>query len=79
MRGSTREINTKEERIKNLLEENKTNGLLITLKYNFAWATGGRYNHVGLITEIGATSLLITTSNSYIIANSIEAPRIEKE
>lgn len=79
MRGSMREINVKEERIRKFLEESKANGLLITLKYNFAWATGGRYNHVGLITEVGATSLLVTDSSSYIIANSIEAPRIEKE
>jgi len=74
-----REIGIKEERIRKLLEENKSDGLLITLKYNFAWATGGKYNHVGLLTEVGATSLLITNSSSYIIASSIEAPRIEKE
>lgn len=79
MRGSIREISLKEGRIRKFLEENKSNGLLITLKYNFAWATGGRYNHVGLITEVGATSLLITPSSSYVIANSIEAPRIERE
>jgi Xaa-Pro aminopeptidase len=79
MRGSNREIRIKEERIRRFLEENNSDGLLISLKYNFAWATGGRYNHVGLITELGPTSLLVTKSNSYVIANSIEAPRIEKE
>ncbi|MBC7320450.1 M24 family metallopeptidase [bacterium] len=79
MRGSNREITVKEERIRKFLEENDSNGLLISLRYNFAWATGGRYNHVGLLTELGPTSLLITKDNSYIVTNSIEAPRIERE
>lgn len=79
MKGSLKEVQTKEERIRKFLTKKDSQGLLITLKHNFAWATGGRDNHVGLITEVGATSLLITKTDSYIIANSIEAPRIENE
>jgi antitoxin VapB len=79
LKGSIKEIQTKEERIRSFLIEKESQGLLITLKHNFAWATGGRDNHVGLITEVGSTSLLVTKTDSHIIANSIEAPRIERE
>ncbi|MGB9682483.1 MAG: M24 family metallopeptidase [bacterium] len=79
MKGSIREIQVKEERMRDLLLEKNAQGLLITLKHNFAWATGGGDSHVGLITEIGNTSLLITKTESYVISNSIEAPRVKRE
>jgi Xaa-Pro aminopeptidase len=79
LKGSLKEIQIKEERMRNFILEKDSQGLLITLKHNFAWATGGGDNHVGLVTELGNTSLLVTETGSYIITNSIEAPRIEKE
>jgi Xaa-Pro aminopeptidase len=41
--------------------------------------TGGGLNLVGITTEVGATSLLITKDSKFVISNNIEAPRMINE
>jgi hypothetical protein len=41
--------------------------------------TGGGLNLVGIATEVGATSLLITEKEKFVISNNIEAPRMIEE
>jgi len=73
------EINGKRTLVKKLLEEQKLDGIYLKKSSNFAWLTGGRHNLVGLSTEFGVVGLLITANKDYVICNTIEAPRMEKE
>jgi Xaa-Pro aminopeptidase len=73
------EIQGKKNLIKNLLNEEKLDGVYLKKSSNFAWITGGRYNLVGLATETGVAGLLITADRDYVICSNIEAPRMEKE
>ena len=73
------EINGKRALVKKLLEEQKLDGIYLKRSSNFAWLTGGGHNLVGLSTEFGVAGLLITANKNYVICNSIEAPRMEKE
>lgn len=76
---SSTELNTKIERIHRLLEQHKLEGLLLRRVSNFAWATCGADSHVNTATSEGIASLLITSSNRYLITNNIEAARLETE
>ena len=74
-----KEIEIKLERIRKFLKGNNLNGIILNKVSNFAWFTGGKSNFVGLHTESGASSLLITQKKIYIVANNIEFPRLQKE
>ncbi|MEW6264615.1 MAG: M24 family metallopeptidase [Thermodesulfobacteriota bacterium] len=75
----TDEIKEKERRIRGLLQAKGLAGLLLKRQANFCWLTGGGLNLVGLTTEVGATSLLVTENSKYVISNNIEAPRMIEE
>jgi Xaa-Pro aminopeptidase len=53
--------------------------LLLKRQANFSWITCGGLNLVGITTEFGATSLLITEDSKFVISNNIEAPRMIEE
>jgi Xaa-Pro aminopeptidase len=69
----------KEQRLHQLMKDNGLNGILLKKQANFSWLTAGGYNMVGIATETGMTSLLVTKSGRYIIANRIEMQRMLKE
>jgi len=73
------EINEKERRVRAFLEQKGLSGLLLKRQANFSWMTGGGLNLVGITTELGAASLLITKDSKFAICNNIEAPRMEEE
>ncbi|MFA5027142.1 MAG: aminopeptidase P family N-terminal domain-containing protein, partial [Candidatus Methylomirabilota bacterium] len=73
------EIAIKERRLRELMERLGLAGILLKKQPNFSWFTGGGYNMVGIATEMGMTSLLITPTGRYCIANRIEAPRMMQE
>lgn len=77
--ASISEIREKERRIREFLKEKGFKGLLLKRQANFSWMTCGGLNLVGITTEVGATSLLITEDKKFAITNNIEAPRILKE
>lgn len=74
-----KEIEIKWERCKRFLKDNELNGLIINKVSNFAWFTGGKINYVGVHTEKGASSLLITEKNIFLVSNNIEFNRIVEE
>lgn len=74
-----KEIEIKWERCRKFLKGNNLDGLLINKVSNFAWFTGGKINYVGLHTEKGACSLLITEKNIFLLSNNIEFNRIIEE
>lgn len=73
------ESREKEKRVREFLLARGFAGVLLKRQANFSWMTGGGLNLVGIATEIGATSLLITEKEKYLISNNIEAPRMIKE
>jgi Xaa-Pro aminopeptidase len=73
------EIAEKERRVRQLLENKGLKALLFKRHANFSWMTGGGLNLVGIATDLGGTSLLITRNAKYVLANNIEAPRMLQE
>ncbi|MBD3308139.1 M24 family metallopeptidase [candidate division KSB3 bacterium] len=73
------EIQEKKHRVRQLMEQLQLDGILLRKQCNFSWLTAGRLNLVGIATEMGVASLLITPEKEYVICNNIEAPRIEQE
>ena len=73
------EVLIKEGRLRRLMAEKGLDGILLKKQPNFSWLTAGGLNMVGIATEMGMTSLLVTRSGRYVIANNIEAGRMLKE
>lgn len=67
------------EKVRQLLERKGLDGVLINQRSNFSWLTGGRENYIANGTQEGVASLYITPSEQYVIASSIEMPRILDE
>jgi Xaa-Pro dipeptidase len=73
------EIKEKERRVREFLRSKGLKALLLKRQANFSWMTCGGLNLVGITTEMGATSLLITEDSKFVISNNIEAPRMIEE
>ncbi len=73
------EIKEKEKRVREFLRSKGLKALLLKRQANFSWMTCGGLNLVGITTEMGATSLLITEDSKYVISNNIESPRMIEE
>jgi Xaa-Pro aminopeptidase len=73
------EIKEKERRVRAFLQSKGLKALLLKRQANFSWMTAGGLNLVGIATEMGATSLLITENAKFVISNNIEAPRMIDE
>jgi Xaa-Pro aminopeptidase len=66
-------------KLRDLLQENNVQGLLITLQQNFAWLTCGGRNYVGIHSEKGIANIYIDENKVALLTNNIEAPRIVAE
>ncbi|NWF92742.1 MAG: aminopeptidase P family N-terminal domain-containing protein [Syntrophaceae bacterium] len=77
--GTADEIKEKERRVRELLREKGLRALLLKRHANFSWMTGGGLNIVGIATEMGSTSLLITEDSKFLISNNIEVSRMVDE
>ncbi|MFB3884385.1 MAG: M24 family metallopeptidase [Thermodesulfobacteriota bacterium] len=73
------EIREKERRVREFLKTTGLKALLLKRQANFSWMTCGGLNLVGITTELGATSLLITKDSKFVISNNIETPRMIEE
>jgi len=73
------EIKEKEKRVRAFLQSKGLKALLLKRQANFSWMTAGGLNLVGIATEMGATSLLVTENSKFVISNNIEAPRMMDE
>jgi len=77
--ATTDEIREKERRVREFLQQRGLRALLLKRQASFSWLTGGGLNLVGIATEVGAVSLLITGDAKFAITNNIEAPRMIDE
>jgi Xaa-Pro aminopeptidase len=73
------EIKEKERRVREFLKLKGLKGLVLKRQANFSWMTCGGLNLVGITTEVGATTILITENSKFVISNNIEAPRMVHE
>src|SRR5256885_623327 len=74
------ELRIKQKRLGEFLDRHQLDGVLLTLRSNFAWITCGRDNHIANNTPIGVASILATADGKRVcLANSIEAPRMKHE
>jgi Xaa-Pro dipeptidase len=73
------EMKEKERRVREFLQLKGLKALLLKWQANFSWMTCGGLNLVGIATEMGVTSLLITDNSKFVISNNIEAPRMIEE
>ena len=73
------EVREKERRVREFLSTGGYGALLLKRQANFCWMTCGGLNLVGITTELGASSLLITPKEKYVVSNNIEAPRMMEE
>jgi len=73
------EFSQKQDRIEALLVERKLDALFLQRVSSFAWATCGAASYVNTATTNGEAALLITPSVRYLVANNIEATRLEQE
>lgn len=75
-----REIETKLTRVVEYLNRNALDGIVLTLRSNFAWITGGRDNHIANYVPAGVASILVTRDGRRVcLTNTIEAPRFRQE
>ena len=77
--ASPAEIAEKERRVRDYLASRGLDALVLSAQANFAWFTCGADNRVGIGTDLGASSILITPDSKYIICDNIEAPRVLDE
>ena len=73
------EIKEKERRVREFLRSKNLKALLLKRQANFSWMTCGGLNLVGITTEFGATTLLITENSKFLISSVIETPRMIHE
>ena len=73
------EVQIKLERVRHLIQERRLGGVLLKTQANHSWLTAGGLNCVGIATELGVTSILVTPDGLYLIANMIEAARAMEE
>src|SRR5215207_518758 len=70
---------TRDRRLRELMDAHGVGALLLSTPANFAWYTGGADNRVDHGDPVGVASVLVTGNGAYILTNNIEAPRMREE
>jgi Xaa-Pro aminopeptidase len=73
------EFDRRQKQIQTFLAEHDLDALLLQRVSSFAWATCGAASYVNTATTFGEATLVITPTGRYLIANNIEATRLEQE
>jgi Xaa-Pro aminopeptidase len=68
-----------ERRARTFMAEHSLDALWLRRVSSFAWITGGASSYVTINAEFGAASAILTPGGKYIVTNTIEAPRLERE
>ena len=71
--------NVKIDKIQALLKEKKLDAVLISSQSNFSWLSDGGRGHVSIASEASEASFFVTSDEIYLIANNIEAQRLQDE
>ena len=73
------EFEQRQNQIRSFLTEHDLDALLLQRVSSFAWATCGAASYVNTATTFGEATLVVTPAGRYLIANNIEAMRLEHE
>ena len=74
------EVDQKVARVANLARTRNLGAILLTRQPNFSWLSAGQSNRIDGSIDVGAGSLVITAdTDRYVVANSIEMPRVHGE
>jgi len=73
------DVYEKDQRLRSFMDERGFDAIVLTLRSNFSWWTGGGDNHVLLSSEYGCAPALITKKAKYLIAHPMDGPRIMQE
>jgi antitoxin VapB len=73
------ELDTKLQKIKELLRRHSLEGLSLRRADSFAWATCGVSSSINLTDTYGIASLFFTPTGRYVITDNIEAARLQQE
>lgn len=73
------EVQFKLARVRGMMRDSDVAAALLKTQANFAWLTAGGLNSVGVATELGVTSILVTPDEHYLISNATEASRTMEE
>ena len=73
------EIREKERRTREMMEREGLDALALATVGNFAWFTCGGANYVGIASEVGVATAVVTNHSKYIVCDNIEARRIADE
>ena len=65
--------------VREYLQRNGLDGLLISTREHFAWVTGGGDSHVVFNSNVGFGTLVITRDQAYLVAQSMDAQRLLAE
>ncbi|MCS1412088.1 MAG: hypothetical protein M2R45_05291 [Verrucomicrobia subdivision 3 bacterium] len=75
----SREFAEKLEKLRGLLVKKRKLGALITRQPNFSWLACGGEARVALNTDKASGYWLVTKNKAYLLANTIEMPRLKSE
>jgi len=73
------EIEAKVCRVREFMRSRNLDAVALGTQAGFAWITAGADNHVGLSSEGGVATVVITPTARHIVASMIEGPRIGDE
>ncbi len=84
MEARLAEIKQKERMLRKWMDARRIQAVALSLQSSFAWATAGGDSKIGMATEMGCATLIITGSSeksggSYLLVNNIEAQRLQAE
>ena len=72
-------LETRDEKLRTLMQEQGLGALLLRRPANFAWYTGGADNRVDRGDPLGVAGVLLTPGSTYVLTDNIEAPRMRGE
>jgi Xaa-Pro dipeptidase len=70
---------SRRERLRELMERRGLGAVLLRHPANFAWYTGGGDSRVEHVAPEGVADVLVTADEEYVLASTIEAPRMREE
>lgn len=76
---NTAERQARRERLTGLMEREALGAILMRRPENFAWYTGGGNSRVEYASPVGAADVVVTNDGEYVVASTIEAPRMRAE
>jgi len=76
---SRQEILQKEKILRNFLDQNNLDGILLSRSASFAWLTGGGEDFVNKSALTGVVDILFVKDHKYLIASTIEQYRVPEE